>query len=223
MRRNESGFTLIELMVVISIVAVLVAAVSLGINVAMKQQSKTITQNRLSQIGGWIDQISSADNLGRAPRTSTLKLRGTGSVKKAVKYGELAGQPNDTNVGIETIFIAVAIPEFGGVTPPELDEQGYGNTDDDDMAAVVGNLPDTIMLEFIDAWGNPLVYFSAADYKDVKGMEDYVLGDGQETVVTAAPAKNETTGAFRRPDSFQLFSMGPDGEPGTEDDIHYGF
>jgi prepilin-type N-terminal cleavage/methylation domain-containing protein len=223
MRRNESGFTLIELMVVISIVAVLVAAVSLGINVAMKQQQKTITQNRLNQIGGWIDQISSADNLGRAPRTSTLKLRGPGTPKKAVKYGETAGQPNSTNVGIETIFVAVAIPEFGGVTPPELDEQAYGNTDDDDMGGQVGKLPSLAMQEFVDAWGNPFVYFAAGDYKNVKDMEDYLLDDGQETVVTAAPMVNATTGAFKRPDTFQLFSMGPDGQPGTEDDIHYGF
>lgn len=220
MRKRENGFTLIEIMVVIAILGVLMASVTIGINMAMNSQAKTRTQNVVNQLGLWLDQVAKPENLGRVPRTDSSRLVGPGSLKTAKKYGEDVGRPNTTNVGIETLYAAVAIPEFGSISQPEIEELHYGNTDDDDMDQTIGSLPDPAFLEFLDAWGNPLVYIASADYKDMKDIEDYVLVDG--TIVQVEPLRHETTGKFRREDSFQLFSMGPDGLPGTEDDIHYG-
>ena len=44
-----------------------------------------------------------------------------------------------------------------------------------------------------------------------------MLVDG--TVVKVAAMKNEKTSEYIHPDSYQLFSLGPDGKPGTDDDI----
>ena len=90
------------------------------------------------------------------------------------------------------------------------------------MSTVVGTLPDKQLKEFIDAYGNPFVYFAASDYKNPKPVAQYVLDGIDGVLVKAVPAINEQTGKFLRIDSFQLFSMGPDAQPGTEDDIHYG-
>ena len=77
------------------------------------------------------------------------------------------------------------------------------------------------LFEIVDSWGNPYVYFAAVDYKNAKKLGRYTLLNG--TDVMCEPVKNDTTGEFRNVDTFQLFSMGPDGVPGTEDDIHFGF
>jgi prepilin-type N-terminal cleavage/methylation domain-containing protein len=223
MRTKERGFTLIELMVVLSIVAVLISAVSLGVTVAMKQMRKTTTQTRVTELGRWLDEVSKSVNLGAPPATDTTKLRGPGNPKKAIKWGEKVGRANDTNVGIETLYVAIAIPELSGVKRPELNDDAYGNTDDDDLQEKVGSMPSNQAREIIDAWGNPLVYFCASDYKDAKKVGSYQLSGADGEVVTCEPLKSATPGEFRRPDSFQLFSMGPDGKPGTDDDIHYGF
>lgn len=223
MRTRESGFTLIELMVVLSIVAVLVASVSLGVSVAMKARRKTETQTRITALGQWLEQASKAENLGAPPSADMSKLRGPGNAKKAIKWGEKVGSENDINMGIETLYVALAIPELSGVPRPELNDEAFGNTDDDDMQETVGALPSRELREIVDAWGNPLIYFSSADYKDVKKVSHYQLSGQDGDIVTCGPLKSETTGEYRRPDTFQLFSMGPDNLPGTEDDIHYGF
>jgi len=51
MRRSERGFTLIEIMVVIAIIATLVAAVSLGIPLVQKRSQKLQCQRNLSDLG----------------------------------------------------------------------------------------------------------------------------------------------------------------------------
>lgn len=84
----------------------------------------------------------------------------------------------------------------------------FGDTDHDDCP------------EFLDPWLNPFVYFRCTDYAAAADGVVYVLRDG--TKVKAKPLRDRSTGGFFRPDSFQLFSMGPDGQPGTDDDIHFG-
>ena len=67
---------------------------------------------------------------------------------------------------------------------------------------------------------HPLVYFAAGDYADAtKAPPTYMAkdADGVERAVYPKPYKTER--GFEQAKSFQLFSMGPDGEPNTEDDL----
>jgi prepilin-type N-terminal cleavage/methylation domain-containing protein len=213
---RNGGFTLIEIMVVIAIIASLIAATSLMLSIGNKKKAQTETWGRLNGIGAAIEQLRSTDQLGRYPPTEITKLSFQGF------DGKKFGQPNATNVGIETIYVAFRLPGIN-VTPSGVEaEDAVGNTDDDKASSMVGKMAKPDLFEYLDAWGNPLVYISASDYKDPSKVAEYVLGDAAHTHVKVAPKKNEKTGEFVRPDSFQLFSMGPDGIPGTDDDMVFG-
>jgi hypothetical protein len=86
-----------------------------------------------------------------------------------------------------------------------VDDLDQGDTDEDGRS------------EFIDPWGNPYVIFDRTAYEDSVAGVVYVRGDGAR--VTAAPRRANDTGFFLKPAGFQLFSMGPDGLPGTSDDV----
>ena len=214
-RLRDGGFTLIEIMVVIAIIASLIGAGSLMLNIAQKKRMIADSQGRYNGLGAALEQIRSADQLGRYPPSQISKLIVAGF--DGAKFG---GQPNATNVGNEALYVVFRLPGMS-VMPAGVDaESALGNTDDDKALTVVGKLQKPDLFEYLDAWGNPLVYFSASDYKDPSKVEQYVLGNG--TSVKVAPLRNEKTGEFVRPDSFQLFSMGADQQPNTDDDLMYG-
>lgn len=214
LRGRDGGFTLIEVMVVIAIIASLIGATSLMLNISQRKRDLTTSKSTLDAIGIALEQLKSADQLGRYPPTQIGKLTFSGF--DGSKFG---GQPNATNIGIETLFVVFRLP---GITakPSGIEESALSNTDGDNALTPVGNLAKSDLFEYVDAWGNPLVYISASDYKDASKVADYVLMNGQ--TVKVEPKKNEKTGEYVRSDSFQLLSIGPDATPGTEDDIFYG-
>jgi hypothetical protein len=69
----------------------------------------------------------------------------------------------------------------------------------------------------VDAWGHPFAWFPASEYEGPGSVARIRMGDGR--LVSARPRRDPRTGRFRNPDTFQLFSAGPDGEFGTDDDI----
>lgn len=222
MHRNQQGFTLIELLIVIGIIAALIATATLGIGMAQKRQRKMVTQTRLNNLAAWLEMVKQPDNLGAYPATDTSLLVGPG--QKPEKVGPKVGRPNELNVGIETLYVAMHLKGLSGGA--ELGgEDALQNTDEDVINELVGDLAKKDLYEVVDSWGNPLIYFHSRDYKDPKGMNQYVLNSGDGSgprPVTVEPRKSEKTGQFSRPDSFQLFSAGEDGIPGNEDDMHFG-
>jgi prepilin-type N-terminal cleavage/methylation domain-containing protein len=214
-RRGVGGFTLIEVMVVIAIIAALVGTGSLMLNVMQKRKMKTETETRMTALAAAIEQLKSNDQLQRYPPTSLSKLQFSGF--DGTKWNAGA---NAKNIGIETIYVCFRLPGIT-VSPSGVDGEGaLGNTDADNASGVIGRLEKADLFEYLDAWGNPFVYIAAADYKDATKVEQYVLGNGQE--IKVAPLKDEKSGEFLRMGSYQLMSIGPDAKPGTDDDIIFG-
>lgn len=214
--RRSGGFTLIEIMVVIAIIASLIGASSLMLSIANRKKMETETRSRLVALAAAIEQLKGADQLGRYPPTDISRLVFSGF------DGKKFGSHNSTNIGIETIYVVFRLPGIT-VMPQGLDAQdATGNLDEDMAVSPVGKMAKPDLFEYLDAWGNPFVYISASDYKDPSAVAEYVLGNKDHEHVKVAPIKNAKTGDFVRPDSFQLMSFGPDGKPGTDDDIVFG-
>ena len=95
----------------------------------------------------------------------------------------------------------------------------FVNTDEDALSVRTGRLQTTALLELRDEWGQPLVYIEARDYRAcVTEPVEYVGREGR--TFSVRPWRGDD-GLFAEPDSFQIFSIGPDGVPNTEDDIKH--
>ena len=213
MRRTNEGFSLIELLVVITIMAALAAGGTVFIQISNRKRAQTITKQRLLALSTALE--GAKKELGYYPPSYTRELKAPGGTEKV---GEKVGVPNETNIGIETLYVAF---NMTGLRP---DMQGLGddalaNTDADNAAELVGRMQVTELFEYVDFWGNPLVYLAGKDFKDPSKVEKYVLANGTEVKVAAK--KGGKTGQFVDAQRYQLFSLGPDGLPATEDDIHW--
>ncbi len=213
MKRTQQGFSLIEILVVITILGALAAGTAVFLQITKRKKAQFITQQRLTSISVELEKVKGAT--GRYPPTSTSSLKDAAGVK----IGQKVGEPNETNIGIETVYIALNMTgmntDWAG-----LGEDSLGNVDEDEVGEMIGELKTNFLFEFIDAYGNPFVYFKNNDYKEPGKVEGYV--NYKLETVKAAPITEEKTQNFFRRNSYQLFSMGPDGQPNTEDDIVFG-
>jgi hypothetical protein len=128
-------------------------------------------------------------------------------------------------VGIETLHFLCNNPEIH-VAQVTADEELIGNTDEDSFRSARGTAPDALAREYLDAWGQPLAYFHSNDYKDPKNLEELVAADGRKILVKPKRFSSRSGGGFKNPNSFQLFSVGPNGEQDPDeaeesDDIEY--
>lgn len=210
MRRN-SGFSLIEVMVVMAILAGLIGGATLMLNEAQKKQKLSAAKTRMASLMAAIEQMKGPEKLGMYPPTMAENL-----LVKSVPLGKTLGTANDKNQGVESLWVAMRLQGLG-VIPDGFDEaESVGNTDGDSAATAVPNMPSTALHEFMDPWGNPFVYIHNKDYKNMAKVERYVLGNGEEVKVKP---QEGATGGFARETSYQLWSMGADGKPNTEDDV----
>lgn len=123
---------------------------------------------------------------------------------------------NTENEGNECLFFCLETRKKGGPFVSELDENRFTNADNDSLlpaaekslkAMLDPRRTSGALLEYTDAWGNPYVYIHHRDY----GQKfSYTRSDGTRFEVEAA--KSSTGGGHAAPSSFQLWSLGPDGE-----------
>ena len=215
--RRTAGFTLIEILVVVAIIAAILGGISLMIAQATRARTKLAATGQVTSLGAAIERLHEPDQLGMYPPTRLEMLIGPGSMAAIGK--KLGNGGNDTNCGIEAVYVAVRLKGVNVTVEGFEGEESIKNLDDDKANEAAPGMASAELFEYIDQWNNPIVYINSRDYKDMKKVERYVLGSGQEVKVAPRTLAN---GEFARPTTFQLFSMGPDGVPGTEDDIHYG-
>jgi hypothetical protein len=136
---------------------------------------------------------------------------------------KIQGRVNGENGGIEALYQALFLTsvEFN----PDVQDSELGNLDDDRLDKSITKGGSTELKEILDPWNNPWVYFAAADYEAAeKAPPTYSLNEDSEDG-SAQPKPWRVEGApgskpeFAQPGAFQLYSMGPDGKPNTEDDV----
>lgn len=203
--RKRAGFTLLELLAVIMIIAilagVLISQLGGAENAAFSTNTKTLMQT--------IETIAGEYEIehGSFPRSSFTPEQGVGN--------------DGENVGIEALVVAFYSDKWdaGG---HEIEESSFGNTDEDLSARSLTDFGNRKLLEFVDAWKNPIAYIYRTDY----GTEDriYVTVDDQGEVVRGTPKawKDPVQGQFYKHNRFQLISAGPNGVfdndvPGSDD------
>lgn len=207
--RARAGFSFVEILVVMGIIAVLVG-LGLGVyQIAIKQAPKTKCAALLGKVRASADLWKGRYKF--YPPSEFQKLSTV--LGTSIKLGRPV-PTNTTNPGIEALVQALYTPGFG--QNPDLDEDRC-NTDEDALDKPFASNGDLKLWEVKDPWGHPLVYFTEADYKDAeKNPPTYVNGDGE--AVTPKPWRT-STGSFAQANGFQLYSMGEDGQPNTEDDV----
>lgn len=202
MRRS---FTLIELLVVIGIIAILTAISVPAISAVRRKSQISAQQTVFQRLGLAIEQYQS--DFGDFPPSTFKRSR--------------LGTSNGQNEGIECLVRCLTTSKKTGPYFEFEDEQ-LGNTDTDSLVGS-GNPTTSViksreLFECLDLWGNPLVYIHNANYD--RGGTATMMEGGLQQVPAAG---SEKTGQFKGLTTYQLWSAGPDGTVGTDDDIrHWG-
>jgi prepilin-type N-terminal cleavage/methylation domain-containing protein len=210
-RRARAGFSFIEILVVMAIIAVLVG-IGIGIYViVMKKTPQIKTQNLLQKIRANIDHFN-----GKFKSKPPSDFSQMSNIFIGAKLGR-ATPANTTNAGIEALYQAMVAPGFGH--PADIDNDKC-NTDEDSLDKAFDPSGDVVLYEIKDAWGNPLVYFTDGDYANAeKQPPTYIDAEGNAFNPKPWRLAPEKGGGFAQPNGFQVFSLGPDKLPNTDDDL----
>lgn len=211
---RSAGFSFMEILVVMGIIAVLVG-LSVGIfKIVGKKGPEVKTRALLMKMRTNIDAWRGAfkawppSNLNNLAAVTGLRI----TVGKAQP-------PNDQNWGIESLLQCLTMPGYDH--NPELDDD-LVNTDGDELDKALAKSGVAALSEVKDAWGNPLIYFTDADYAQAeKNPPTYLTGEDsvmRGDAVLPKPWRN-ANGAFAQQGAYQIYSMGEDGQPNTEDDL----
>ncbi len=210
---SQRGFSFIEILIVMGIIATLAGLTIVAVQIFAREGPEMQTKTSLQKVQALIDTVKRQFEIYPPldiTRCPNLYMQGPDKIRPP---------GNDSNAGIEVVYQSIywdGMNVEAGFGDAEL-----GNTDEDELGKAVISSGNPALLEIVDAWGNPLVYIPATEYAKVESNPVHIiLGDldrGGE-LVEARPWKSEH-GGYARPNSFQLYSMGPDGEPNTEDDI----
>lgn len=207
---NQRGFSFIEILVVMGIIAVLAGLSVVAVNILAEKGPEMQTRNLLQKTQSSI--LAFKQHFSTHPPIKLKDLPRTVGDRKT----KIQGRTTPENEGIETLYQALTYRGF--TAGAEWEGGQLSNVDDDELKTAINMLNDPKLWEIKDAYEHPLVYIDNRSYHETtKTPLRYMNGNGDTFDVVAW--RNEETGQFEQPQSFQLFSVGPDGEPNTEDDL----
>lgn len=196
----RAGFTMLEMLAVMVVLGILVAFLIPNLLSTQEAAEMKATEVKLGHLATAIDGYE----------------RRTGSYPPSSFRPDWGVAPNNRNLGIECLVLSLWSDGFeagGSLSPDEL-----VNTDGDRTAGSVSDLATSELLEFVDAWDNPIAYIESADYNR-EHVYDAFDAEGFASEGAVKPLENPTTGRFYNHAKYQLISAGPDGIFNTEDDI----
>jgi prepilin-type N-terminal cleavage/methylation domain-containing protein len=198
----RAGFTLIEILVVISIIGLLVTLVAVNTGGFFRSGKKMKTKSIVEQLALLIEEHQKLT--GDYP-PSTLQ-----DLQPPLSSG------NEDNEGIEACLAALFAPDYEG---QRLKEDFLINSDGDVADRGFSIFPRRDLFECKDASDSPLVYVHYRDYG--RSYTTLVMNPktAQYEPVTIQARTNPLTGAYYNLESYQLWSAGTDGIFGTDDDV----
>ena len=209
MKKNESGFTLIEILVVVSILGVLMGLVAILVIKAPAQAKEFTSKNRITDLDGAIHRFKS--EMGWLPPMTIAKLG-----KRSKYFAKIKVPDNDLNTSIEALCVALNHPEFSAAIGDTLGGNAFANTDEDSFSVPPKGSPTAEAREIVDDWGSPLIYIEKNSYD--KGPFLIKNFDGDEVEVQAVRRKN---GEVYNKTGFQLISLGKNGIQDDDDIMNF--
>jgi prepilin-type N-terminal cleavage/methylation domain-containing protein len=134
---HNSGFTIVELLVTISIIVVLVSTLTLALASARTSAQVAETRSRLTSLKN--ATILFKEDVGYLPAVlDSQRSLSISQIKNISKYF----QEPEPETGTPTDTYRYVVQEWYSITSPAEFFIGYGNRDQDGYGRVVGSLPD---------------------------------------------------------------------------------
>ncbi|HZL71759.1 MAG TPA: prepilin-type N-terminal cleavage/methylation domain-containing protein [Planctomycetota bacterium] len=203
-RTSNSGFTLIEMLVVIVILGILMSLAIVGVSSAMKSARVTKTEALIENLAGGCETYRT--KWGDYPPSTLSEFKVSGL--------------NDINNGMESLTACLASTAKGDPFLTVRDDQ-LMNADSDSASRNVTKwyFGDFQLREIADGFGYAMCYMHWKDYEKPNPMTRRIKTDSASPEASFEPTRSVETKTFLRPHKFQILSVGPDGKPGTPDDI----
>jgi prepilin-type N-terminal cleavage/methylation domain-containing protein len=199
--KSAPGFSLIEILVVITIIGLLIGLSAGAYTQWIQRGEEAKTDSVIQNLGVYAEEYVNV--CGDYPPSS-------------LKYLGISSTGDSANEGIEALVAALFRKNYTGARPGSASD--LVNTDEDSADKNISSFATAVLLEFQDAWYNPVIYISCRDYSE---SFTYLI-ESPETdrePVEVQALINPVTGTFYNFDSYQLISVGPDGIFDTEDDL----
>ncbi len=206
-RKAAAGFTLVEVLVVILILAALAGLIAPALRLARRRADKHFTKQEITRLSLAIENFADQDPFGDWPPARLAQLG--------------VGPSNEINEPTESLVLCLSTQRGEGPYF-QFDLERLVNLDGDEVDEDVLKrklrtpFEGGRLFEYADLWGNPYVYIPAEAYG---AALNYVDAEGRP--FTAKLEKDPRKGVFPAPLKFVIWSLGPDGvnQNGNGDDI----
>lgn len=212
MQRLQRGFTLIEVLVVVSILAVLMGLISI---LVLKSRDEKLKMQTTQLVTAYLpDKIERyKQEMKKLPPMTMAELA------KNKRWEGVTVVGNSTNECNECLLVALRHPDLSarlgeGDLPTE---DPFGNTDDDIWNMVPDGSDGVEAREILDAYGNPVVYISKNFYGQPVKVVNF---RGEEVEVLAVKKPN---GTYYNQDTYQIIALGANGVQDEDPDVSDDF